>query len=250
MKTKLMKVRDLFAMRAHFGWAHVLLIRARNLTGPNGAGRLFDHLLQRMEKRTATLSARFDAEHGTKTFERLDVRVSDDPGNTTVWGYAAVNQEFFREILRSIPHKLGDYSFVDIGSGMGAAVLYAAEFDFRKLVGVELTPELIEIAKTNVEAFHRSTGRRLQVDWVHTDFFKWDIPAEPQLFFFNNPFPESITVDAIRAVERSLAASPRPALMVFRKPPQSAADHLDRSDAWKPVRLAPYWRVYSSTAKV
>lgn len=250
MKIKLMKIRDLFAMRAHFGCLHVLLSRLAARTGAAGAGGLLDRWLQRMERRTATLSARFDATHGTTTFQRLDVRVSANPDDGTVWGYSAVNQDFFREILRSIPHKLAGYNFVDIGSGMGAAILYASEFQFRKLIGVELTRELIDIARTNIEIFNRSTGRALQADWVHCDFFQWDIPAEPQLFFFNNPFPESITVDAIQAVERSLANAPRRALLVFRKPPQSAADYLAGSSAWKPVRLAPYWRVYSSTAQV
>jgi SAM-dependent methyltransferase len=250
MKTKLMKVRDLFAMRAHFGFLHALLSRTGALTGTAGTGGRLDRLLQRMERRTARLSARFDATHGTQTFQRLDVRVSANPDDATVWGYSAVNQDFFREILRSIPHKLAHYNFVDIGSGMGAAILYASEFQFRKLIGVELTRELIDIARTNIEIFNRSTGRSLQADWVHCDFFQWDIPAEPQLFFFNNPFPESITVDAIQAVERSLASAPRHALLVFRKPPQSAADYLANSGAWKPVRLAPYWRVYSSTAQV
>jgi SAM-dependent methyltransferase len=250
MKTRWMKVRDLFAMRAHFGLLHVLLCRLRTLTGTGGTGGLLDRMLQRMDRRTAMLSARFDATHGTTTFQRLDVRVSADPDNATVWGYSAVNQDFFREILRSVPDQLAHYDFVDIGSGMGAAILYASEFEFRKLVGVELTRELIDIARTNVEIFNRSTGRALAPDWVHCDFFQWEIPAEPQLFFFNNPFPESITVDAIQAVERSLAKSPRRALLVFRKPPQSAADHLARSGAWKPVRLAPYWRIYSSTAQV
>jgi len=245
-----MQMRDLFAMRAHFGWAHVLLSRARTLTGSNALGRAIDRLLDRMEQRTHRHSARFDQEHATETFRRLDVRVSADPNDTMVWGYSAVNQDFFAEILRSIPEPLAPYSFVDVGSGMGAAVFFASAFAFKKLVGVELTPELVDIAKRNTVLFNRKTGRGISPEWVHCDFFKWEIAHEPQLFFFNNPFPESITVAAVQVLEASLTAHPRPALLVFRKAPRTTGDYLHRSSFWKPLRLAPYWRVYAAAGNV
>jgi SAM-dependent methyltransferase len=245
-----MQIRDLFAMRAHFGWVHVLLGRLHRSAGHNAVGKAIGRVMDRMEKRTHRQSAKFDADHGTVTFRRLDVRISDDPNDTTVWGYAAINRDFFAEILRSIPRPLAPYSFVDVGSGMGAAVFFASDFPFRRLVGVELTPELVDIARRNTELFNQKAGKSIEPEWVLCDFFKWDIPNEPQLFFFNNPFPESITVAAIQALEQSLKAHPRPALLVFRKAPPSTGAYLHRSSAWAPLRLAPYWRIYASTGDV
>ena len=135
-----------------------------------------------------------------------------------------------------------------IGAGMGAAVLYASEFDFHKVGGIELDQELLAIARSNVEAYNRSTGRQVAPEWVAGDFFKWQIPREPQLFFMNNPFPAALTLDAIKMLEASLREHPRPALLVFRKAPGLVGDHLHRSSAWKPLRLAPYWRVYSAVS--
>jgi hypothetical protein len=106
----------------------------------------------------------FDATYGTETFGRHDVKTSEDTGDTTTWGYSAINQDFFREIMRSVPRPLAEYTFVDVGSGKGAAVLMASEFGFRRLVGVELAEELVRIAKLNTEpgtiCTHRDSGSR------------------------------------------------------------------------------------------
>lgn len=241
-----MRLRDLFVMRAHFGWAHAigsrLAQRTHALVPPLGDG--MHRLLGAMERYTHRRTAEFDKQHGTRTFARLDVKVSDDPNDSSVWGYAAINRDFFREMMLSIDLPLADYDFIDIGAGMGAAVLFASEFGFRDVGGIELDRELLEVAKRNTEAYNRSTGRSVAPKWIGGDFFKWKIPPEPQLFFMNNPFPEALTLDAIKALEHSLRESPRRSLLVFRKAPRLVGDYLHRSPAWKPLRLAPYWRVY------
>ena len=248
-KYRWMRLRDWFHMRAHFGWAHAIGDRIADrlhALAPMLAAPL-RRVLAAMERTTHRRTAAFDAQHGTRTFARLDVKVSDDPNDTAVWGYAAVNRDFFREILRSIDEPLAPYSFVDIGAGMGAAVLYASEFDFHKVGGIELDRELLAIARRNVVAYNLSTGRNVAAEWVDGDFFKWQIPCEPQLFFMNNPFPAALTLDAIKMLEASLQSAPRKALLVFRKTPRLVTDHLRRSPAWKPLRLAPYWQIYSAT---
>ena len=150
-------------------------------------------------------------------------------------------------MLQSIDEPLAPYSFVDIGACMGAAVLYASEFDFHKVGGIELDRELLAIARHNVVAYNRSTGRNIAPEWVEGDFFKWQIPCEPQLFFMNNPVPAALTLDAIKMLEASLQNAPREALLVFRKAPQLVVDHQRRSPAWEALRLAPYWHIYRAT---
>jgi SAM-dependent methyltransferase len=242
----LLKIRDLFAMRSHFGWAHALLSRAHEsrLPGISLARPALDGLFARMERRTHRRTAEFDHVYGIKTFQRLDVKVSADAGDGTVWGYAAINQDFFREIMRSIPVALEPYTFVDVGSGMGAAVFLASELPFRRLVGVELTPELVSAAVENTAAFNERSPQKIAPEWIQTDFFKWKIPNEPEIFFFNNPFPEAMTLDAIQYIEQSLTENPRPLLLALRKLPRRPAAYLQASPRWTPLRLAPYWRVY------
>ena len=246
-----MQARDFFVMRAHGGGWHYVLSKVRRIAGRRlpWLGRAIDRTVERLDAFTQRRSQLFDDRHGTETYRRLDVRVTEEALRPdAVWGYGAVNHDFFREIFRSIPGPLTPYAFVDVGSGKGAAVLMAAEFPFRRLIGLELTPALIDIARANVQKFNAATGTKLDPQWVHCDFFKWVLPDEPLLFFFNNPFPEQITLEALVALERAVSAHRHPVLLVFRKAPKSAGDHLHRSAAWKPLRLAPYWRVYASAA--
>ena len=68
MNRRLMQVRDLFAMRAHNGWAHVLLSRVHSRVGgeSNGIGRAIGSTLNRMNQRTQLRSEQFDIKHGTE----------------------------------------------------------------------------------------------------------------------------------------------------------------------------------------
>jgi hypothetical protein len=243
-----MQLRDVFAVRAHWGWLHALLGRVRHSQAASWLHLrpAIDTVLLRMHRRTRRLSTHFDALHGTDTFSRMDVPVSDDPADAVRWGYSAINHDFFREIMRSIPTPLAPYTFVDIGSGKGAAVLMASEFPFVQLQGVELSADLVALAKSNVVQFNQTSGKSLAPVWTEGDFFKWAIPHQAQLFFFNNPFPEHLTLPAIQRLEQSLAEHFRPVLLVFRKAPQSTGDYLHQSKVWKPLRLAPYWRVYQA----
>ena len=50
------------------------------------------------------------------------------------------------------------YTFVDLGAGMGRAMLLAAAYPFRAVVGVELHPTLARIARRNL-ALWRAAGR-------------------------------------------------------------------------------------------
>jgi predicted RNA methylase len=243
-----MQVRDFFVMRTHGGRRHVLLSKVGARLGRRlpWLARAIDRAVDRLDADTQRRSREFDLRYGTETYLRLDVRVTDEPRADAVWGYGAVNHDFFREIFRAVPTALAPYAFVDVGSGKGAAVLMASEFPFRRLIGLELTPELIDIARRNVQQFNSKTGAQLAPLWVHCDFFKWPLPDEPLLFFFNNPFPDQITLEALDHLERVVSAHRHPVLLVFRKAPKVAGDHLHRSTVWRPLRLAPYWRVYAA----
>ncbi len=59
-----------------------------------------------------------------------------------------------RRILRARDVSSDDV-FVDFGSGMGRILLLAVQYPFRRVVGVELSEELNEIAKANVAANRR-----------------------------------------------------------------------------------------------
>ncbi len=77
-------------------------------------------------------------------------------------GYYATAPSMFHQaiarcsgLLAGPGYALGDYTLVDIGAGKGRVVMMASEYAFREVVGVELNPRLVKIARRNVRKFVR-----------------------------------------------------------------------------------------------
>jgi hypothetical protein len=136
------------------------------------------------------------------------------------------------------------YTFVDFGSGMGRAVLVASEFPFRRIVGVEIAPELHAIACRNVRRYRgRQQCRDIQL--VQLDALRYEPASEETVFFFNFPFREAFMTRVVGNIERSLEKHPRRAFLVFVNP--ETAHVVDRSPVFKPFITDKYFRIWQST---
>jgi SAM-dependent methyltransferase len=83
---------------------------------------------------------------------------------------------------------LEEFSFVDVGAGMGRAMLLASEYPFRKVEGIELTPILATIARRNAVKW-RWAGRALAPMRISCgDAVENRFPKGPCLVFLFNPF--------------------------------------------------------------
>jgi hypothetical protein len=95
----------------------------------------------------------FDGRHGVDTDPSP---ISGQRGSDwTEWvirggGYAPVSPQYFLSALENVNIRYQDFTFIDLGSGKGRALLLASEFPFQEIIGVELGPELHEIAKKNI----------------------------------------------------------------------------------------------------
>lgn len=103
----------------------------------------------------------------------------------------------FRALMRRVPKGVVRTStFVDVGAGMGRALLLAREYPFKQIVGIELSPHLAEIARENL-----SRGRGFEiacrdVRLIRADARKRKMPRGDLVVFLYNPFDE----DALGAV--------------------------------------------------
>src|SRR5215469_11602963 len=64
--------------------------------------------------------------------------------------YQPIEPDIFHEMLSAVPADFRHYTFIDIGSGKGRALLLASESRFRRIIGIELLPELNRIAQANI----------------------------------------------------------------------------------------------------
>jgi SAM-dependent methyltransferase len=96
--------------------------------------------------------------------------------------------------------KIEEFTFIDLGAGMGRAVLLAAEMPFRQVIGVELNPTLARIARRNLRLW-RDAGRvRTRTSICSLDAAEFPFPPRPCLVFLFNPF-------AARVLGRVLGAA-------------------------------------------
>lgn len=68
-----------------------------------------------------------------------------DAGNTA---YLGSPPDSVRRVLSVIANP-ADWAFIDVGCGMGRALAVASEFAFRSVTGIELSPELVRVARAN-----------------------------------------------------------------------------------------------------
>lgn len=117
-----------------------------------------------------------------------------DRHNTAYYGVApSVFQAMIVRWRRSRPLAPMDaYTFVDLGCGMGRAVLLGAEYPFRTVVGVELHPTLAKIARRNL-AVWRAAGRALAPTKILCrDALDFQFPQGPCVVFLFNPFGATV----------------------------------------------------------
>lgn len=110
-----------------------------------------------------------------------------------------------------------DDVFLDIGSGMGRAVLLAAAYPFRRVIGVELSPRLVDIAHDNVERC-RARLRCKDVVLVNADALEYEIPDDVTVVFMNNPVRGAIFAAVVEHMLDSCDRRPRTMRLVYASP--------------------------------
>ncbi len=143
--------------------------------------------------------------------------------------YQPVDPELFRSVVRELEIDPAQYNFIDLGSGKGRALLLASEFPFRRIIGVELLPELHAIAEENVRRFTSPWQRCRAFELQCRDAREFTFPSGPLLLFLFDPFPEHVLEQVIANAERSWRADPRPFTVVYLNP---ISEHVLSNAPW------------------
>lgn len=138
-------------------------------------------------------------------------------------GYEASSRRVVMRLIRAIPDDLSTFTFVDVGSGKGAVLLYAAMFPFQRVVGVEHSAELHSIARDNLRRC--AAGQRCEnVSSVLMDVLEFPLPSDPLMLYFCNPFEPEVFAAFLARVRRSLDHAPRPMYVLTLNPYRSVLD--------------------------
>jgi hypothetical protein len=109
--------------------------------------------------------------------------------------------------------------FIDFGSGKGRMVLVAARFPFRRVIGVELSAKLNEVARENLE---RNRSRLIcpDVALITADAGSYEIPDDVTVAYFANPFGPPLFGEVIDRLRASLERNPRRFALIYGVPRQ------------------------------
>jgi hypothetical protein len=122
-----------------------------------------------------------------------------------------------RRALRRLSPSSDDV-FIDFGSGKGRAVFVAAlHFPFKRVGGVELSPDLTRAAQSNIER-NRPRLRCQNIDLVTADVLDYDIPPDLTLAYLYSPFTGKLFDAAVERLIASVDAHPRLLRIVYNYP--------------------------------
>jgi SAM-dependent methyltransferase len=118
----------------------------------------------------------------------------------------SVFQALIRRWRKSLPAEaIEDFTFLDVGAGMGRAVLLASEMPFRQVVGVELNPTLARIARKNLAVWRASGRAKAPTKIICNDAVDFRLPAGPCLAFLFNPFGAPVMRRLLSAWSKTLS---------------------------------------------
>jgi precorrin-6B methylase 2 len=107
--------------------------------------------------------------------------------------------------------------FVDLGSGKGRVVLQAAQYPFKRVIGVELSPELNEVARANVEA-NRPRLKCREVEVITADLTEYVVPDDVTVAYCFNPVIGELFAALLEELLRSLDRRPRRLVLIYTNP--------------------------------
>jgi SAM-dependent methyltransferase len=161
----------------------------------------------------------FDEMHGVDTSGLLPARhlLTGHPNDEHVTAYYAVAPSILRALIdrwrETIPpYPISSYTFIDVGAGKGRGLLVASEYQFRRVVGIELNPQLAGIARGNADhwastrAADPTSAPVTTIEVMEQDALEFQLPFTPTLIFMFHPFEAPMLEQFVEGIDRQLAA--------------------------------------------
>jgi len=188
---------------------------------------------------------RFDHDYGVTThavlfLTDLDPDAVGDAGAHATH-YEAVPVADFHALLELVPKAaLPGATFVDVGAGMGRAMILAAQYPFKQICGIEVSPGLYEVARENLAIARERGFRCSDVRVQRADARLALYPPGDLVAFLFNPFDAT----ALRATLASIEGrrDPGETWLLYHTPVERAT--IESTRGWTLVTDVPFGALY------
>lgn len=167
----------------------------------------------------------FDQRHDTDTFAPMPLPEMSGVDHSLI--AHAVQYEVssipkirraLKSIARAATEGIETFSFIDVGSGKGLVTMIASLLPFRRVIGVEMSPALHEIAAENNRRFRARVRVRSEITLVCADALRSSWPEGNLVFYLYNPFDEAFTIRFIERLKEETSGSPREVILAYVNP--------------------------------
>lgn len=111
-----------------------------------------------------------------------------------------------------MPVDKNNSTLLDYGCGKGRPIIAAAAYEYKMIIGVELS-SLAGAAKNNIEKMrHRKTNH---IEVKQCDAQAFSVPSDVNIIYFFNPFMGSILENVIRNIHASYKDNPRKIYVIY-----------------------------------
>ncbi|HEY6396040.1 MAG TPA: class I SAM-dependent methyltransferase [Solirubrobacteraceae bacterium] len=147
-----------------------------------------------------------------KTARHCDLGFGTERG----FDYVASDWSSLRRMLKKT--EIGESDcFLDVGAGKGRILFLAAQYPFRRVLGVELSDSLCGIARRNL-AIHRDRLRCPNVEVIGADALEYAIPDDVTFLYMYNPFSGAAFGTFVERILESLSRRPRHLHLIYNNP--------------------------------
>jgi Methyltransferase domain len=138
----------------------------------------------------AAADRRREAPFGVSSEGRIALRelAIDSENRALGFPYVPSPGTLVNTLLLNVEEDLARFEFIDFGSGKGRVLLVASHYPFRRVVGVEFSSELHQIAQENIRRYQSPARRCRAVYSVCADAATFALPERACVLYFNNPF--------------------------------------------------------------
>ena len=201
-------------------------------------------------KRAQFLERRFDLKHDIETsiVESKYLQAIDSSSVEFAIPYEPIQHDVFSRMMASlvtIAPEYSDYPFLDLGSGKGRALLYAAEWNFTRCIGVEFSPELHALAEQNIAAYKLNGGDSAIFELHCIDARHFDLPRENLVLFLYNPFTGGVMQEVVKKIEQLVRSTHCDIWVLYRNP---TCSNLFSSDVFSRHVSNPSYEIYRARA--
>jgi SAM-dependent methyltransferase len=161
----------------------------------------------------------YDIRYGinTKGLVRLDDLGITSQNKMRNTGFRPTRVRPLKKLLNNLEFPRNSV-FVDLGCGKGKALVIAAEYGFKRVVGVEFSPVLCREAKEKISVYIRNQGINVDFEIIESDVCEYEIKDDENIFYLYDPFDDIVMRRVLRNLDISIEKKKRKMWLIYNNP--------------------------------